>query len=139
MKFYDLISEKETLEERLAIIETDLAKINANIEAAVADALFTIREAQGKQTGAVSINHNGFIITQTIPKKVTWDQEKIKDVVSRIKSAGDNPDLWVKTEYKISENDYKAWSEAVRSAFRPARTVTPGKPKLSIKSADIPF
>ncbi len=80
-----------------------------------------IRNLDSKDSGTIHFTDGTYKITSVIAKKIEWDQQKLKDVVSAIKTHGDNPDEYVDTSYKILENKYTAWPEHIKNIFKPAR------------------
>lgn len=95
-----------------------------------------LRNKQNKATGSIFIRDGNFKVTSVIPKKVDWDQEKLKDVVAAIKKHGDNPDEYVETSYKVLENKYTSWPEHIKNIFKPARLVKTGKESFKIEGSD---
>jgi len=87
-----------------------------------------VRHSTGKDTGTVRFDDGGTTVVADLPKKVQWDQAKLAAIVAEIRSAGEDPDEYLTTEFKVSERAYGAWPSSIRSAFEPARTVTTGKP-----------
>ena len=93
-----------------------------------------IRTLDCKDTGTVHFSDGDYRITSVLTKKVEWDQERLKDVVSAIKKHGDNPDEYVDTSYKISETKYTAWPEHIKNIFKPARVLKTGAETFKIQS-----
>ena len=85
--------------------------------------------------GKVSLCHGEFVLEYTRPKKVEWDQDKVADLYKKI-SEHEDPSLYIKTKYDISETAYKNWPEAIKNTFLKARTVKNGPQKVTIKLAD---
>lgn len=56
-------------------------------------------------------------------------------MVARIRAAGDDPEEFIETSYRVPERKYAAWPAAIREGFEAARTVKPGKPifKLTLR------
>jgi hypothetical protein len=77
-------------------------------------------------------------VTETIAKKVKWDQDKLFGVFQKIQSTGDDPFLWMKGEWKVGEKEYNSYPKNIQAVFAPARTVTPGEPKLEFKPMEAP-
>ena len=98
--------------------------------------MVTMRHAQNKDFGAVSFELEGYKITHTIPKKVTYDQIIMGEIRQRIKDSGQDPGHWMEAKYTISETAWKGFQDCIKAAFLPARTVTPGKEtiKLEVKT-----
>ena len=53
-----------------------------------------IRNLDSKDSGTIHFTDGTYKITSVIAKKIEWDQQKLKDVVSAIKTHGDNPDVF---------------------------------------------
>lgn len=94
-----------------------------------------IRKLDCKDTGAVHFSDGEYRITSTLVKKVEWDQQKLKDVVSAIRKHGDDPDEYVDTSYRIFEAKYTAWPEHIKNIFKPARTLKIGSETFKIQPA----
>lgn len=93
------------------------------------------RQQKGTETGTVNFEDDGFKVTATLPKKVSWNQVKLKQAVKTIEENGDNPEEYVETSYKIAESKYKAWPEHIRKFFEEARTLSVGKQTFKIQSS----
>ena len=87
------------------------------------------RAEMSKDTGAVRFDDNGYVVVADLPKRVKWDQEKLRHAVEIIRSSwNDDPADYVKTKLEVSESAFANWPRAVRELFQPARTVETGKP-----------
>ncbi|MBF0453888.1 MAG: hypothetical protein HQL72_03600 [Magnetococcales bacterium] len=85
------------------------------------------RHIQGKDFGTVRFEDGDITVISDLPKKPVWDQKQLSSIVQKIQEAGDNPDEYVATEFKVSESKFNAWPEHIRSTFEPARTLKAGK------------
>ena len=127
-----------SIEPALVVMREQMANADKAIYELVIADLMAIRKLQGKEYGAVNITREGFRVTETIDKKVKWDQEKLFGVFHKIQSTGDNPFDWMKAEFKVGEKEYGAYPKNIQAVFAPARTVTPGDPKLGFKPVEAP-
>ncbi|MDP1604855.1 MAG: hypothetical protein Q8M03_16505 [Legionella sp.] len=130
----------------LACLSRDLAEQKAKLAAlderltSAFDLRYGARAAQrraemGKDTGAVRFDDNGFVVVADLPKRVKWDQEKLRHAIEIISSSwNDDPADYVKTKLEVSERAYANWPRVVRELFQPARTVETGKPSYKIQS-----
>lgn len=92
-----------------------------------------LRAAEAKDTGTVRFEDNGFIIVAELPKRVKWDQQRLKDLVELIRSGwGEDPADYVKVKFEVSERAYEAWPARLKELFTPARTVETGKPSYEL-------
>jgi hypothetical protein len=94
------------------------------------------RAEESKDTGTVRFEDNGFIVIADLPKRVKWDQAKLKHAVEIIRTGwGDDPADYVKVKLEVSEAAFANWPRPVRELFVPARTVETGRPVYRIESA----
>jgi len=90
------------------------------------------RRACGKDTGTVRLADGEFTVVADLPKRVDWDQDRLAELVERIRTAGGDPSQYVDTAFKVPERKYSAWPDVIRLEFEPARTVRPGTLKIEI-------
>lgn len=94
------------------------------------------RAEEGKDTGVVRFEDNGFVVIADLPKRVKWDQEKLQHAVEIIRTGwGDDPADYVKVKLEVSEAAFANWPRPVRELFMPARTVETGPPVYRIETA----
>ncbi len=87
------------------------------------------RAEAGKDTGTVRFADNDFTVIADLPKRVKWDQAKLRHAVEIIRTGwGDDPADYVKTKLDVSEAAFSNWPRPVRELFIPARTVETGRP-----------
>ncbi|NDG18419.1 MAG: hypothetical protein EB117_09125 [Betaproteobacteria bacterium] len=89
-------------------------------------------KAKDEPFGDVKIVVGNREIKVNVPKKVSWEQKKLAEKRKLIIEAGDNPDVYIDTEYSVSETAYKKWPDDVREFFQDARTVSAGNPSIKI-------
>jgi hypothetical protein len=94
------------------------------------------RAAQGKTSGTVRIEDAGVVVIADLPKKVTWDQDRLAAMAARIAVSGDDPTEYLEIAYRVSERRFGAWPEAMREGFAAARTETTGKPVFRLETRD---
>lgn len=93
------------------------------------------RAEEGKDTGVVRFEDNGFVVIADLPKRVKWDQEKLKHAAEIIRSGwGDDPADYLKVKLEVSEAAFANWPRPVRELFIPARTVETGRPVYRIET-----
>lgn len=94
------------------------------------------RAIQGKSSGTVRIEDAGVVVIADLPKKVSWDQERLAAMAARIAASGDDPTEYLEIAYRVSERRFGAWPEAMREGFAAARTETTGKPAFRLETRD---
>ena len=93
------------------------------------------RAEENKDTGTVRFEDNGFVVIADLPKRVKWDQEKLKHAAEIIRSGwGDDPADYIKVKLEVSEAAFANWPRPVRELFIPARTVETGRPVYRIET-----
>jgi hypothetical protein len=86
-----------------------------------------LRQQLGKETGTMHFNDNGVQVTEKLPKRVVWDQEALAEIADQLRTHGQEVSRFMRIEHKVSENDYKTWTEIEQNTFQRARTVMAGK------------
>ena len=118
------------------MLETQLANVNTDIGDVLSMQLSEIRALQAKEFGAVNITVEGYKVTETIPKRVKWDQNRMAEIFQTIKNHGDNPFDYMKVELGCNEKSYEKFDDGIKAVFDEARIVEKGKPSLKIEEVD---
>ena len=126
-----LITEQETIAGQIATLQKNLAGIDEQIDGIIGKPIAQARLVQGKDTGVINLQIDGVTVKHDLPKKVKWDNKILTALVIAIKKAGEDPDRYVDTSYKIPEKRYGTFPDAIKNAFAPARTVEAGKAKIT--------
>ena len=124
-----------------ALAETARVKrLRDRLEAGIAQryeaAVAAERAAQGKTSGTVRVEDEGVVIVADLPKKVTWDQDRLATMATRIREAGDDPTQYLEIAYRVPERRFGAWPDAMRDGFAAARSETTGKPVFRLETRD---
>ena len=90
------------------------------------------RGHEGKDTGTIRFEDDGFTVIAELPKRIDWDQAKLAQIAENIASAGEDPAELIDTKLSVSERKFGALPESWRKGFEPARTVRTGKPKFRL-------
>jgi len=106
--------------------------LNGAIALRYADRAAAARRAEGKDAGTVRLDDGDVTVIADVPKRVDWDQVRLGQMVARIRAAGDDPEEYVETIFRVSERKYAAWPASIREGFETARTVKPGKPTFRL-------
>jgi RNA polymerase sigma factor (sigma-70 family) len=85
---------------------------------------------ENKDTGTTRFFDGAFQVVAEVPKKVTWDQEKMEELIKRVPD--ERRKAMVKISYVIEERKYSELPHEYQELFREARTITPGKTKFQI-------
>jgi hypothetical protein len=110
--------------------------LNGAIALRYGDRAAAARRAEGKDTGTVRFDDGEVIVVAETTKKVDWDQDELRTLVSAIRAEDEDPDEYVDTVFRVPERKYAAWPSHIRSAFERARTVKSGKPVFKLTLRD---
>jgi hypothetical protein len=128
------------LQEAAATETARVKRLKDRFEAALAQrygaATEAERSAQGKTSGTVRIEDAGVVVIADLPKKVTWDQDRLAAMAARIREAGDDPTQYLEIAYRVPERRFGAWPDAMRQRFAAARSETTGKPVFRLETRD---
>lgn len=122
----------EAAETTVAVCTRNIKKHKATLLDRREKEIQQLLKAKDEPFGDVTIvvgNHKAKV---NIPKKVTYNQELLRKKYQEILASGESPDAYIKVEYDISENAYKAWTQEIKAYFLDARTVAPGNPTVKI-------
>jgi hypothetical protein len=82
--------------------------------------------------GTAHFNVDGVHVKYELPKKVSWDQKKLKAIAERIVASGETVESYLDVKLSISETRYTNWPPALQQQFADARTVDAGKPTFEL-------
>jgi len=128
-----LLNKKAEIETRMQAVQEEMQAVNVEIEHLVSQKLVDIRSLTGKEFGVVHLNLDGYKITETVPKKVEWDQEKLNGLFFKILESGDKPSAYMRMKLDIPEKLYDSFPDTIKDIFTEARTVKPGKAQLKFE------
>lgn len=127
-----------TLQETALAETARVKRLRDRLEAGIAQryegAAAAERAAQGKSSGTVRIEDQGIVVIADLPKKVTWDQDRLAAMAARIREAQGDPTEYLEIAYRVPERRYGAWPEALREGFAAARFETTGKPVFRLEA-----
>lgn len=100
------------------------------------EAASAARRADGRDTGRVRLEADGFAVIADAPKRVEWHQGRLAEAVAIIRGWGEAPADYVATEIRVPESRFAAWPPRIREVFAPARTVATGRPSYTLEQKD---
>lgn len=95
----------------------------------------SMRQAEGKMTGTVSIHEGEFVVRVDLPKKVSWDESGLLEVEKKLRAMNEPADEYIVVRRGVSEGAYQKWPSSLKSLFDPHRTVGVGKATYAIERA----
>jgi DNA-directed RNA polymerase specialized sigma24 family protein len=130
----DLMDLNAQATEMSAKIKKIKEKLDDGMHLKFHDLVMTGLKMAAKDTGTIRFYEGTLQIVAEVPKKVTWNMEKMDEIVKRIPE--DIRKTFVKTSYAIEERKYTSLPSAYQDLFKEARTVTPGKIRFQISNGD---
>ena len=126
--------------EDAARLRTDAKRLSDLLHDAVHSRFGTVaaaaRRAEGKDTGRVRLERDGFEVVADLPKRVEWDQARLAEAVRTLRDWGEDPADYIATELRVPEARFTAWPPRIRALFEPARSVGTGRPSYSLQPKD---
>ena len=90
--------------------------------------------AKADAYGKATFIDGDYTIDVETPKNVKWDDDAMKAGEAVIRDDWkEDPEEYITYTRKIPEATFNAWPKAIQNVFSPARTIKPGKCKISIK------
>lgn len=126
----------EDLAEKAKVQASRKARLDAEVSRRYLDKATIQRRAENKLTGTVNIIDGEWKVKADLPKKVDWDQAKLREAVKVLETEWEeDPTEYVTIEYSVPEKNYTAWPKKIKKLFEPARTLGTGKPTFKIEPA----
>lgn len=96
---------------------------------------FALERSNDKLTGRTRVDDGEWEVISDVKKNVEWDQDHLKKLWNKIAASGEDPNAYIKVTYGVAEAVYAKWSDAIKAAFDPGRTVKggPATYKIEIK------
>ncbi len=120
----------DALERMKARADSGLKQLKAHLLSRKDAEIKALLAEKDEPFGDVTITVGNGRAKVNVPRKVTWDNDALAKKYDEVKESGENPAMYFKVEYAISETAYKSWPEEVRSYFEDARTVEQGNPTI---------
>jgi hypothetical protein len=127
-----LLSDLSEVDAKLAEFARVKSALQSQISDEIADDVRLQLADKDYGCGTATIDTENNQIKVTIAKRVKWDNAKLSSIFDEIQAAGENPKEYIRVEYSVGENNYKAFPSKIKEIFEPARTVEIAKPTLTI-------
>jgi DNA-directed RNA polymerase specialized sigma24 family protein len=134
LEVHDLMDLNDQVAKLISHTKELKEKLDDGLNLRFSEAVKNNLRSENKDTGTTRFFDGAFQIIAEVPKKVTWDAEKMEELVKRIPD--DRRKDIVKISYSIEERKYSALPFEYQELFREARTITPGKTKFQITLED---
>jgi hypothetical protein len=120
------------LDKAIAWLKSARTKVDAALEQRFGEQARTTLRDSGRDFGTAHIQADGLKVKFELPKKVSWDQPKLKAIAERIAASGEAVDSYLDVKLTVPESRFTNWPPTLQQQFTDARTVEPGKPSYSL-------
>lgn len=128
-----LVEATTNLDEVLKWAKENRQKLDAALEIRFGAQAKTALNDSGRDFGSVHFNDGPVSVSYELPKRVSWDQPKLKAIAERIVAAGESLSEYIDVELSVAEKRFTAWPSNMKEQFMDARTVKPGKASIKIE------
>jgi hypothetical protein len=131
-----LPEQKQEIDKNLDTAIDWLKKVRTKFDAALdqsygEQARAALRES-GRDFGTAHISDGSVHVKFELPKKISWDQPKLKAIAQRITASGESVDSYLDIKLTVPESRFTHWPPALQQQFAAARTVDSGKPSFTL-------
>ncbi len=121
-----------SLNELLTWVRQAREKLNAALELRYGEQGRAALASSGRDFGVTHITDGPLRVTYELPKRVSWDQQRLAEMAERIAASGDRVQDYLDIDLSVSETRFNNWPATFKEQFAPARTVKPGKPSFRL-------
>lgn len=108
--------------------------LNKALFARYSDQIAEQLKANGKDFGKIHLVDSQIGVEVDVPKKVDWDQDKLRSALDCMDQ--DTARHYAKVKVTIGEREFNAAPPEIKSALIVARTVTPGDPRITFEQTE---
>jgi hypothetical protein len=120
------------LQEAMGWLKVARSKFDAALEQRFGLAGREALGASGRDFGSTRLQAEGMQVKFELPKKVSWDQARLKEIAQRIVASGETVESYLDVKLSVSESRYTNWPASLQQQFAPARTVEAGKASIEL-------
>ena len=123
----------QTIADKVNALQNKKAEMKSMLDIEIAKAAASDLKDKDYGCGTATIETLRHKIKIVVSKKVKWDEDMLRQVANQIRTAGQDPEAFIKYKLSVSETAFKGFPENIQEAFVPAREVTPSVPKITIE------
>lgn len=120
------------LDQAIAWLKSARTKVDAALEQRFGVQGREALRDTGRDFGTAHLKADGLHVKFELPKKVSWDQKKLKAIAERIVASGEAVESYLDVKLAVPESRYTNWPPTLQQQFADARTVESGKPTLTL-------
>ena len=85
-----------------------------------------------ERTGTVRFAQGAFTVVAELPKRVDYNQAKLRAAVEELRLRGEDPNDYVAFEISVPESNWHGFTPGIRELFQDARTVKSGRQSFKL-------
>jgi hypothetical protein len=128
----DFTTAERNVDEAVAYLKQLRTKLDAAKLQRYGEQARAVLRNSGRDFGTAHLDDGEAHVKFELPKRVTWSQPILKEMVERIVASGDRVEDYIDIKLSVSESRYINWPPALQQQFAAARTVEEGKPTITL-------
>ena len=128
MESRELFDRREELKHVISELRIELKDVEEQLSDTFLPLAKDVLRANGKDFGTAQIVEGNHKLKVTIGKKVTWDQDKLRDALNNM--SPENAQHYGKLTFAVEERKFTAAPPAIREELEECRTVAVGAIKV---------
>ena len=128
MNSRELFDRREELKHVISEMRTELKDVEEQISDTFLPIAKDVLRANGKDFGTAQIAEGNHRLKVTVGKKVTWDQDKLRDTLNNM--SPENAQHYGKLTFAVEERKFTAAPPAIKEELEECRTVAVGAIKV---------
>ena len=128
MNSRELFDRRDELKHVISELRLELKDVEEQLSDTFLPVAKDVLRANGKDFGTAQIAEGNHRLKVTVGKKVTWDQDKLRDTLNNM--SPENAQHYGKLTFAVEERKFTAAPPAIREELEECRTVAVGAIKV---------
>ena len=128
MESRELFDRREELKHVISELRIELKDVEEQLSDTFLPLAKDVLRANGKDFGTAQIAEGNHRLKVTVGKKVTWDQDKLRDTLNNM--SPENAQHYGKLTFAVEERKFTAAPPAIKEELEECRTVAVGAIKV---------
>jgi hypothetical protein len=128
MESRELFDRREELKHVISELRIELKDVEEQLSDTFLPLAKDVLRANGKDFGTAQIAEGNHRLKVTVGKKVTWDQDKLRDTLNNM--SPENAQHYGKITFAVEERNFTAAPPAIKEELEECRTVAVGAVKV---------
>ena len=133
MESRDLFEVRKTLKASMADLKDQLKEVEEKLSSTYLPKAKELLGYNGEDFGTVNISHGNDIIKAVVSKKVTWDQELLREALSKLSE--EDARHYGKLTFAVEERKFTAAPPAIKRILEDCRTTEVGSFKVELEES----